>query len=105
MQRSGHVGAQPVDLRRGDGVLDVELASTEALEAGLRILRRDVVHDVDAHMRRVVEALVLHQADVVVDDPFLGHIGAVADEVLHARPGVAFRQDGVARAPDRRCRG
>ena len=75
------LGLDVGQLLGGQVVVRVELARLEALHRGGAILGGNEVDDVDLHVGRIVELVVLHRLDVIVRHELGQHIGAVGDQV------------------------
>ncbi len=77
-------------LEVGIGVWVSSSPARRALERGLAVLDRIIVHDIDAQMRRIVELRIADQRETVVQSPRFRNIRAVRDVVRDLRPGVAL---------------
>ena len=79
MQRAGHVGPKPGQLRGGQRRLHVQLAGAQPPQRRLGIDRGIIIDDVDLHRRGVIEAGIFRQGDMVVRRPGLQQIRPVGD--------------------------
>ena len=97
MELIGEVLLYPGDLVGGHVIGDVQLAATEPLELGARVLGGVEYHRIDTHVGRVPVVRVALQADVALRHPFGQAVGAVGDQVAGPGPlvSVALQRLGM----------